>query len=139
MSRHGYNEDCGGNWDLIRWRGMVASAIRGKRGQSLLRELRAALDAMPSKRLIAEYLEDHNGDVCAIGAVGKARGIPDLGHIDSSEHEQLASMFDVAPCLIQEIEFINDEWGRASTPECRWEIVSKWVDAKLTPEKECDK
>lgn len=130
MSRHGYYDDCGG-WDLIRWRGVVASAIRGKRGQKLLREMRAALDAMPSKRLISGCLKDRNGDVCALGSVGKARGIPNLGQIDSGDPEQLAIMFDVAPCLIQEIEFINDEWGKAETPERRWEIVSEWVNSQL--------
>lgn len=56
MSRSGYTEDCDDNWQLIRWRGAVASAIRGKRGQAFLRELLAALDAMPEKRLIADAL-----------------------------------------------------------------------------------
>lgn len=55
MSRSGYTEDCDG-WDLIRWRGAVASAIRGKRGQAFLREALAALDAMPEKQLISHDL-----------------------------------------------------------------------------------
>ena len=38
MSRSGYSDDLD-NWDLIRWRGQVSSAIRGKRGQGFLREL----------------------------------------------------------------------------------------------------
>jgi hypothetical protein len=46
MSRSGYSDDHS-EWDLIRWRGAVASAIRGKRGQAFLRELLVALDAMP--------------------------------------------------------------------------------------------
>ncbi len=29
MSRSGYNDD-GTEWDLIRWRGAVASAVRGQ-------------------------------------------------------------------------------------------------------------
>lgn len=53
MSRSGYSEDYDGDhWDLIRWRGAVASSIRGKRGQAFLREALAALDAMPEKKLI---------------------------------------------------------------------------------------
>jgi hypothetical protein len=37
MSRSGYSDDLE-NWSLIRWRGAVASAIRGRRGQAFLRE-----------------------------------------------------------------------------------------------------
>jgi len=38
MSRSGYSDDCD-VWALIRWRGAVKSAIRGARGQAMLREL----------------------------------------------------------------------------------------------------
>lgn len=58
MSRHGYTDSCDDNFALIRWRGAAKSAIRGKRGQAFLRELLAALDAMPEKRLIARELVD---------------------------------------------------------------------------------
>jgi hypothetical protein len=43
-------------WSHIRWRGAVASAIRGGRGQAFLREMLAAMDAMPVKRLVANEL-----------------------------------------------------------------------------------
>ena len=33
MSRSGYTDECDG-WELVRWRGAVNSAIRGKRGQA---------------------------------------------------------------------------------------------------------
>lgn len=52
MSRSGYADWCDDNWAMIRWRGAVASAVRGKRGQAFLRELATTLDAMPEKRLI---------------------------------------------------------------------------------------
>ena len=57
MSRSGYSDDLE-TWQLIKWRGQVMSAIRGKRGQKFLRELLAALDAMPKKILITEDLID---------------------------------------------------------------------------------
>jgi hypothetical protein len=41
MSRSGYSDDCDG-WALIRWRGAVNSAIKGRRGQQALREIVAA-------------------------------------------------------------------------------------------------
>jgi len=131
MSRSGYSS-CLDQWELIRWRGAVASATRGRRGQKLLRDLLAALDAMPEKRLIGEDLVDENGEVCALGALGQARGI-DMTLLDSEEHEEMADIFDVSGALIREIEAENDEcWGH--TPEMRWSWMRKWVAKQIKEE-----
>ena len=139
MSRSGYSDNCD-NWDLIRWRGAVTSAIRGKRGQSFLRELVAALDAIPTKRLIAEALEC-GGEVCALGSIGRQRGIA-MGHIDpwgqdgdGDNSELLASMFKIPMALAKEIMFENDQDFRWSTddetPEQRWSRMRAWAVAKI--------
>lgn len=138
MSRSGYYDDIDDNWQMIRWRGMVASAIRGKRGQKLLSDLLAALDAMPAKALIAHELETKDGDVCALGALGKARGI-DMSKMDP---EDVAAAFDVATPLAQEIVYMNDEyndskWDEATkrsvdiSPEERWIRMRAWVASQL--------
>lgn len=132
MSRHGYTDDWDddNNWAIIKWRGQVASSIRGKRGQKLLRDLRDALDAMPHKRLIAGYLIDGN-DVCAIGCIGASKGLP-VKEIDPYDYERLAKELDIACPLVQEIEWINDEWGRGrDSPESRWCRVRAWVSAQI--------
>lgn len=129
MSRSGYSEDLD-NWDLIRWRGQVASATRGRRGQKLLVDLLAALDAMPDKRLISHELVTERGEVCALGALGKARGIA-MEEIDPSEPEAVASAFDVAPQLAQEIVYMNDDGYR--TPEARWTDMRAWVKGQIRP------
>src|ERR1700722_1111238 len=90
MSRSGYNDDCE-QWALICWRGAVNSAIKGARGQAFLAELIAALDALPEKRLIATELEQE-GAVCAIGAVGRARGV-DMSKLDPDNPERVSSTF----------------------------------------------
>ena len=130
MGRSGYSE-VDDNWALIRWRGCVASAIRGARGQKLLRELAAALDAMPEKRLVAGALQD-GGDYCALGVVGAARGV-DLDPIDSTDQEAVAAAFDIARPLAAEIAFENDEGGswHGETPEDRWSRMRAWVASKL--------
>ena len=46
---------------------------------AFLRDLLAALEALPDKRLVAGNME-RSGDVCAIGALGKARGVDMLGY-----------------------------------------------------------
>jgi hypothetical protein len=129
MSRSGYSEDLD-NWALIKWRGQVASAIRGKRGQKFLRDLLAALDAMPEKSLIADELEV-DGEVCAIGALGKARGI-NMESLDPSEPEGVAAAFDIATCLAQETVYENDEAGYHETPEHRWTRMRAWVNSHIS-------
>lgn len=132
MSRSGYYDCCDG-WDLIRWRGAVKSAIRGKRGQAFLRELRDALDAMPEKRLIANALRSESGEVCAIGAVGVARGV-DMATIDPEDREQVSEAFGIAETMAAEIVYENDEayWRGPETPEHRWQRMRDWVEEHLT-------
>jgi hypothetical protein len=112
-----------------RWRGAVASCIRGKRGQAFLRELLAALDAIESQRLIGESLENEHGEVCALGAVGRARGL-DLSEVDYEDHEAVANFFGIAEKLAQEIMWVNDEWvHRNNVPGMteRYRRVREWV------------
>jgi hypothetical protein len=128
MGRHGYSDDCDDQWANIRWRGQVASAIRGKRGQAFLKELVQALEAMPEKKLIPhELIED--GQVCTLGAVGLARGA-DLKDVDPYDHKLLGDMFNVAHQLIQEIEWENDENG-GPTPEARWQHMHAWATRQV--------
>lgn len=138
MSRSGYSDDLD-QWDLIRWRGAVTSAIRGKRGQAFLRELLAALDALPEKRLARDLFTRSDGCVCALGAVAKVRGIDttplepgedDYGEVDT---ESVGATFGIPRALAAEIMYLNDEgiWDSGpDTPEVqfrRWQYVRKWV------------
>jgi hypothetical protein len=119
MSRSGYSDDFGDDdpWALIRYRGAVKSAIKGKRGQALLRELLAALDAMPEKRLVAGELEAE-GSFCALGLVGQLRGL-NLASIDTYDVETLGPKFNIAEALAREIMWVNDD----HVNDWRWEEV----------------
>lgn len=112
MSRSGYDDDYGSDDPLAlgRYRAQVMSAIRGKRGQALLRELLAALDAMPNKHLVAGELEA-DGSFCALGVVGAARGM-NLAAIDTYDVESLGPKFNIAEQLAREIMWVNDEHVR---------------------------
>jgi len=127
MSRSGYCEDLD-HWEMIKWRGQVASAIRGKRGQACLREMLAALDAMPVKELIAGELEQ-DGEVCALGALGKARGV-DMTTLDPEDPDGVAVVFGIAPQLAREIVYENDEHPDR-TPADRWKRMRKWIVSRL--------
>ena len=136
MSRSGYTDELDDQWAHIRWRGRVASAIRGKRGQAFLRDLIAALDALPTKALIRNDL--YRGQyVCAIGAVGKARKV-DMAGVEPEHTERVAGLFDIADPLVREIVYENDECGynyrenRQETPHERWKRMRAWAEARLS-------
>jgi hypothetical protein len=135
MSRSGYSDDGDfDNWSLICYRGALAKVISGKKGQAFLKEMLAALDAMPEKRLIAEELVVNGdgtdsvgrpaaivgadelvslhamGDVCALGAVGKVRAL-DMSKVDPHDPPSVAHLFDINEKLASEIAYVNDEGG----------------------------
>lgn len=140
MSRSGYTDDCE---NLGLWRGAVERALKGKRGQALLRDLAEAMDAMPDKRLIADVLEA-DGQYCALGVLGAKRGI-DMSQIDPDWPEQVAAAFGIAPAMAQEIVYMNDEgsdwgnefWHRHGAPDdparARWRAMRQWIDEQLRP------
>lgn len=122
MGRSNYCDDID-NWQLICWRGAVKKALTGKRGQAALKELLAALDAMPTKRLIANDLV-RDGEYCTLGVLGASRGIS-MDDLDPYEADVLAEKFNLSEAMIREIEYENDEHGE--TPEQRWQRMRNWV------------
>lgn len=147
MSRSGYSDSCDG-WDLIRWRGQVKSAIRGKRGQAFLRELIAALDAMPEKRLVKQEFEA-DGEVCTLGCIARVRGL-DMSKFDPEDGSvgyDIGAALGIAQQLAREIMYENDDFvvwdpikGRlrddALEAERRWKYMRDWVAKQIivTPE-----
>jgi len=133
MSRSGYSDDSYDydQWAMICWRGAVASAFKGARGQAFLKEMLAALDALPEPKLIAEDLEA-KGLVCAIGAVGKARGV-DMSKLDPEDRETVAGVFGIAPAMVAEIVYTNDDWVR-ETPEERFIRMRQWTISQIREE-----
>lgn len=159
MSRSGYSDDCEG---LNLWRGAVERSIRGKRGQAALKELAIAMDTMPNKVLAAESLVTQDGQFCTLGVLGQARGI-NMNAIDPEDWDAVAAKFNLAPAMVREIVYENDEvlddykwvdvqvYGpirpyerrvrsvRVSIPEetlgpQRWSRIRQWVEANLIKE-----
>lgn len=131
MGRHGYSSDLE-PLSLGRWRAQIASATRGKRGQAFFRALVDALDAMPEKKLIAGDLETPSGEVCALGCLGKARGV-DLKGVPTEDWDKLGELFNIAPQLAQEVMYMNDEGGFRGFPEERWKTVRDWAARQIHP------
>ena len=137
MSRSGYCED--GDYEPLqagRWNAQVASALRGARGQKFLRDLVTALDAMPVKELVSGALETEEGAVCALGCLGKAKGVQ-LRSLasedwDDSDWDTLSETFNIAPQLAREVMYINDDrdsYYRPVQPDNaqRWRDVRGWA------------
>jgi hypothetical protein len=122
----------------------VASAIRGKRGQEFLKKLMAALDAMPVKELVANDLQV-DGEYCTMGLYGAAY-VPAVLECDTEEHDVIADLVNVAPQLVQEVMFLNDEgyfdgnseFDRRPYAEkmavqgaARWKYMRNWAESNL--------
>ena len=135
MSRSGYSDDWDGeHWEIALCQGKVARAFKGKRGQAFLKDMLAALDALPEKRLIANELETVDGAVCAIGSVGKARGV-DMSKLDPEDPWGVADAFNIAPSMAREIVYVNDEEGSYNeTPEQRFDRIRRWILQEIIPD-----
>ena len=134
MSRHGYTDD----WDYdnqigyINYRGAVASALRGKRGQDFLQEMLEAMATMPKHELIAGELV-HEGAACALGTVALKRGM-DVSNLDIEDAESVAAAFGIAVPMAREIMWVNDkayDWNGNLTDAARFEKVRRWIEGEL--------
>lgn len=136
MGRSNYSDECE---NLELWRSNVERAINGKRGQALLKELEAALVALPDKALTCDDMAKPDDDsVCALGAVSLKRGIDNgkdrltvLKEIaekfpEGCEAEELADEFNISSMLAREITYVNDEVATGD-PKERYEYVLNWV------------
>ena len=126
--------------DWGRYEAAKRSAIRGHRGQKLLRDLIAGLDALPKPELSAGALGDRrSGCVCALGAVALYRGesFDELAKDNGNwSPDEIAPDFDIAPTLANEIVYVNDDWrdsNKAEDRQSRWRHVRAWAIRNLIP------
>ena len=158
MSRISYSDEEDFNGQFALWQANCARSLRGRAGQRELRALEAALLALPSKRLTAGEVESENGDVCALGAYGKHKGL-DLSQFENDYDSDEIGIAGGMPRLVAwKVVELNDilldtVWerhygplrrGEASyqggvafvrdmTPEERYERVLAWVREQLHP------
>jgi hypothetical protein len=149
MSRSGYTDD-GECYELNLYRANVDRALGGKRGQAFLKELLAALDVMPEKKLIAydfvveppapedeasPYYRPRECGVCALASVGLARKMDMSGLDEGSDPEWVGMLFGISGMMAAEIEYMNDEACLAvETSEERWARMRRWVTLQILDE-----
>ena len=137
MSRSGYTEDYDGDINLLNlYRASVDRAMSGKRGQAFLRELLAALDAMPDKKLAANVWVEPSGAACALGVVAQARGLTDtiaqFHPDDSSSAAHVGELLGIAESMARELVWINDDgFVHDESDEARWVRVRSFVIRRI--------
>jgi len=111
VNRSGYSDDYdGGHYEL--YRASVERSLKGKRGQAFLREMVAALEAMPEKELSAGRLVDEHGDCCALGAVALRRyprETVEMLDLDAYDSGRMSDVFGISESMAREIAWLNDE------------------------------
>lgn len=157
MSRIGYSEDEDYPGQFGLWQANCDRSLQGKAGQAILRELEQALLALPEKRLIAGKLEDEEGAVCAVGALKKFKGVPEIKSNPDNDMEDVGVELGMPRLVAWKVVCLNDieisgndlvwtagpyRWPAERphlyipvTPETRYEKVLAWVREQIaTPE-----
>lgn len=129
-------EDFPGQFFL--WQANCERSLGGRLGQAALRELEAALVALPTKRLIANDLQTPEGDVCAIGALARHKGITPSpeGNVRGFDPEYEMEEIGVEcgmPRMVawKAVEKNDIELGYV-TPEERYTRMLDWVRSELS-------
>ena len=158
MSRvHEYEGD-GDVWDIMaqgRWERNSKVVWGSERGQKVLKELEAALLAMPVKKLARDifYKEDEEVQACVLGAYAAYKGQPvkrmenlnpaivveddgstwidDLPYDAYATAEYVAGFSNMTVTMGELLVMQNDESLHDCTPEERYERMLKFVRSKI--------
>ncbi len=132
MSRISYSEDEDYPGQFNLWQANCRRSLRGKQGQEELRLLRDALLAIPDKRLIHGSLVSEDGEVCAIGAYAKHKGL-DLQKFDPEDETDAVGIEAGMPKLVawKVVEMNDMELGSHVSPEDRYTRMLNWVENQL--------
>lgn len=131
------------------WCRTIENAIKGRRGQDLLRDLRAALLAQPTRELIDGFiLEPGTRQTCAIGELAVYRHVMagstrdealsalerwtmdaeryDEGDLDTLE---MGAALGMVNAMAIEVSYTNDDY--TETPHERWQRMLHWTESRL--------
>lgn len=144
MSRSGFYEADSGDWEEVlavgRTMGQVASATRGKRGQAFLKLALAALDGMEDKRLAGgTFGVAQGGCMCLLSSLatetGRASVLSPGRDLEGDDTicDDMADAFDVAPILVRDLVWDNDE-NAPRDPHERWKYMRNRIARAIKEE-----
>ena len=133
------DEDYGGQFNL--WQANCRRSRQGKKGQAALRELEAALLAMPDKRIQKDVLVEPSGEACAIGALmlhrmisagmSREQAIEECGAFEPLDTEDHGVSFGLPRLVAWSVAVENDEYYRVESPEERYRRILAWIREEL--------
>ena len=124
------------------WEANCRRSLQGKAGQRELREMEAALLALPAKRLVQGVLLSDDGDVCALGAYGRYKGL-DLTSFETCDKEITGVEVGIAGgmprlvawAVVDRNDRLDGQYQVGTfvllTPEERYDQMLAWVRAQL--------
>lgn len=136
---------CEESYPLNLWRGMVKRATQTPKGQARLREVEAALLALPEQRLATDEIADYDGNVCAVGALmlyhALQRGEDRADwlewqqgrDVDIWDMQRYGREEGLTDTLVWELVRVVDEQYGHATPEARYAATLAWVQEHLKP------
>jgi hypothetical protein len=142
------------------WKGATKQAFNSKHGQAILRDVEAALLALPDKRLIRDQLATDTGEVCLVGAycafkveqetgashrlavksLAESRGGYSGNRFGNNPDDDAADIFDTAyegqrrgmrHVMAWELANLNDNELAMLTPEQRYDRCLEFVREHL--------
>lgn len=148
MGRINYSEDEDYPGQFNIWQANCRRSLQGKAGQAALRDLEAALLALPEKRLIHGVLTDEDNGVCAVACYARHKGL-DLSKFDPEDESDEVGIKAGMPRLVAwSVVALNDitleSWlgyveGPRTKEESRYGGDGVWVHRPLTPEERYEK
>lgn len=150
-NRIGYSDDEDFPGQFGMWQANCQRSLHGRDGQKSLRELEAALIALPNKRLIARELFD-GSDCCAVGALVRAKRITPKNDPER-DMDMVGTECGMPRLVAWKVVELNDmdfsrrwapetaEYGGGNwvsyTPEERYAAMLSWVRSQLAaPQKD---
>lgn len=129
--RLNYSDDEDWTGQFALWEANCRRSLRGRAGQRELRELEAALLALPEKQLIHGSLTDDDGGMCAIACYAKHKGV-DLSAFDPGRASDKVGIAGGMPRLVAWRVVAENDYDLASrTPRERYDAMLEWVREQL--------
>ena len=132
-------ENYPGQFEL--WQANCRRSRQGKRGQAALRELEAALVAMPVKRIHQDVFVEPSGETCAIGSLMLhrkiAEGMPreqavaECARLDPMDTEEYGVSLGLPRLVSWSVAVENDDEYENKTPEERYRHMLAWIRKSL--------
>ena len=136
-----YDDQFPGQAEL--WQANCRRSRRGKKGQAVLREIEAALVAMPDKLIHKDVFVEANGETCAIGALAIQRRVQSgESRKEAAESLSMLCPYDTEehgvdlgfPRMVAWSIAVENDDDRRTTPEERYNRMLAWVRGELLSE-----